>query len=267
MKYILFILFLSVYHPLRAQRNYILINTEALNFPVEKTISDHFGNVYFINNQQLTKIEAKTAKQYHYSNNKLGAISCIDVTDPLRILLYYKDFNQIIFVSNTLSEIGSPILLDNIGMESTELVCASKMGGFWLYDGRNSQLFYFDKNLQRIHQSLCISSITESNSIPVSLNEIGNNVYINFPDHGILVFDLYAGYNTLIPLVNVFDFQVINEKIVYVESNILIEYNPKNQMTEAFYLPDTTGVIHADVYHNRLFIFKKNSYSIYKIEE
>src|SRR5438552_190098 len=65
--------------------------------------ADNLGNFYTVREDELIKYLPNGKMFARYSNLKLGSISAIDVTNPLKILLYYRDFQQIIFLDNQLS--------------------------------------------------------------------------------------------------------------------------------------------------------------------
>ena len=115
--------------------------------------SDPIGNVYVVNQNDLIKFDPQNLHTANYKNVFLGNIHSVDSSYPLRILLYYRDHNQIVWVDNFLSEIRSPVFLDALGIDQAELVCSSNQGGFWVLNGLNNQLQYFNTQLQFVHVS------------------------------------------------------------------------------------------------------------------
>ena len=61
----------------------------------EKIEIDQYGFIYHINKDNLIKFNLKGVPLYNYSNKLLGNISQLDVSNPLRPLLFYKDRNNI----------------------------------------------------------------------------------------------------------------------------------------------------------------------------
>ncbi|MFH2096168.1 MAG: hypothetical protein ABIJ16_10720, partial [Bacteroidota bacterium] len=105
------------------------IQTEGGSF-----VTDHLGNLYTVDGLKFAKYNPDGEETAHYSNAYYGEISYADVTDPYRILLYYRDFNQILFLDKELSEIASPIFLSDLSVEQATIACTSNRGGFWVYD-------------------------------------------------------------------------------------------------------------------------------------
>lgn len=234
-------------------------------------ITDQLENVYIIKNHQITKFNNKGIQQAIYSNSNLGSISYADASDPFRILLFYKNFNQIIFLDNFLSGIGSPILLDDLGIEQIEIACSSNQGGFWIFNNQTGQLFYYDKNLQLIQKSISLNSFPDFiasgriNNKPVYMIEKNDYIYLNIPESGIMVFDIFGAYYKTIHLKNIKSFQIVDGKIIYFQKNYLIKYCPKLLATDSILLPDTVNIINSRIEHNNIYIFTNNNFSIYKI--
>lgn len=64
---------------------------------------DSYKNTYFLVNNALIKTSDKD--RWNYADFTLGSITEVDIINPLRILVYYADFNIVVFLDNTLNEI------------------------------------------------------------------------------------------------------------------------------------------------------------------
>lgn len=95
--------------PIVAQTPHATIKTEA-----EKLVTDNLGNAYLIDGATINKVDSIGVLQKSFSNKNFGAITSADATNALRIILFYKDFNRIITLDNTLSEIAEATALETI---------------------------------------------------------------------------------------------------------------------------------------------------------
>jgi hypothetical protein len=259
MKYLCFIIFFinSFYI-----NEYELITTVNVQGNIFKT--DMLENVYLINNQTITKYNNQGIKLSSYNNNYLGTVSYLDISDPLRILAFYKDFNQIIFLDNTLSVIGSPIQLDDIGFNRAEIACSSNTGGFWIYNSLTNQLVLVDNNLRIKLQSINISSLLSDNDKAEYLIEKNDYIYMNFPEKGIIIFDKFGTYYKTIPVLKCNSFQVFGNKLIYFKNNMLFSYNIELSEEKVLEIPDVNEIKSVRIEQNKLFILKENSMLIYK---
>src|ERR1043166_5956386 len=79
---------------------------------VDKFGVDAIGNVYIINGEELVKYNPSAKILARYSNLKLGQITSMDLTNPLKILLYYRDYQQLVYLDDQLSANADPISLE-----------------------------------------------------------------------------------------------------------------------------------------------------------
>ena len=231
----------------------------------DRHFSDPMGNVYIIKNNHLVKFVQDYSQAAEYTNLFLGNIHSIDVSDPLRILIYYKDHNQVVWVDNFLSEIRSPIWLDNLGADQAQLVCSSNQGGFWIFNGLNNQLQYFDVNLQFVHESITLNSLTGPDIQPTFMLEKSRNVYLNVPGFGILVFDLFGNYSKTIALEIPREFQMTDQNLFYFKAGELYSFDLLTNSPGKLQLPEEDGFIKVEMQPDFLYLFRHQGYSVYKI--
>ncbi len=238
--------------------------------------SDPIGNVYVVKDNILKKYSSSHIQAAEYTNAFLGNIHSVDVSDPLRILIYYKDHNQVVWVDNFLSEIRSPVWLDDLGIDQAELVCSSNQGGFWVFNGLNNQLQYFDVNLSLVHESPTLNMLTGPDIRPSFMLEKSRLLYLNVPGTGILVFDRFGNYARTLPVETPGAFQVTDQSIYCMKEGMLFSYDLRTAEMFSLPLPDQTGgnanatppgpegVLKAELQPGLLFIFTPSGYSVYK---
>ncbi len=117
------------------------INAEVLE---DKTYVgfDGLGNNYYIKNNVF--IKQNETQTWEYKNVALGKITLVDYVNPLKIVVFYEDFNTIIILDNQLNEIQKLNLF-----EIDNTIFASKIGmasqnQFWIYNALTQQILLFD---------------------------------------------------------------------------------------------------------------------------
>ncbi len=93
---------------------------------------DPFENYYYTIGSTLYK---KTRnKTYSYNNIQLGDITTVDLSNPLKIVLFYRDFNVMILLDNRLNELSDRI---DFSLESyaknVAFISVSSNNNVWLY--------------------------------------------------------------------------------------------------------------------------------------
>ena len=170
MKRILFIIILIIPGLLFSQQNKI-----QASFDFAKT--DHLGNVYLVKNNILSKYNKNAEFKFSFNFSSLGTITSIDVSDPLKILLYDNEYNQILLLNSQLAPIGDLISIDQLNIPLSVLACKSVKEGYWIYDGSSNELKYFNSLNQLIHTSLKIDQIVSFEMAPNFLIERNNNLF------------------------------------------------------------------------------------------
>src|SRR6478672_13345293 len=68
---------------------------------------DNLGNFFLVTPQnEVMKFNPQGKFLWNYTNNSFGDIDQLDVTDPLRVVIYYPAHQQIIVLNNNLNEIS-----------------------------------------------------------------------------------------------------------------------------------------------------------------
>lgn len=235
MKKLFYILSLFIYTTTFSQSKFTPIAT--IDTQADFFTSDDQGNVYVVKEDELTKYNKSGKLLYKYSDKRLGNINFVDASNMLRLLVFYKDFLQIVFLDNTLTLSAPPISMDKIGFQQAQLVCSSHSNGMWLYDQQNFELVRLDHNIEKKQQTGNLNAILNRSLNPNYLLEYDNRVYLNDPSSGVLIFDIYGTYYKTIPLKNLNYFQPIGDWVYYIFENTVKAYNIKTTEEKQFEIP------------------------------
>lgn len=251
----------------------LIIIPDSAKFALEKSIpcspalfsTDNLGNVYFTNDNILKKYNPEGNLMQTYSSNLYGAISQIDVTNPLKIILFYEPFQHITILDNTLSPIGKDLLLTESGYTQVSPVCSSSNAGLWIYNKQNFELLHLDQDHQIISRTGNIAQQTGKDINPNFLVEKNNKIFLNDPALGILVFDLFGAYYKTIFIYGLYRFQVSNNNIIYYQKGRLLSYNFLLNSESEIILPDSTAK-DARSEKEKLYLLKEKSIDIYSVK-
>jgi hypothetical protein len=173
---------------------------------------------------EIVKYNSDGVLQKKFSTKRYGKIEFVDAMNPLKLLVYYKDFQRILFLDNQLSESSTMISLELLNHEQTGLVCSSSNNSFWIYDKQNNELSRFDSELKSILKTGNLKRILDIDVKPNFMQENNNFVYLNCPNEGILVFDIYGTFYKTIPLKKLKEFNIVNGDVFYFENHSLKQY-------------------------------------------
>lgn len=187
---------------------------------------DDLGYLYIISNQnELTQYDPNLVKRQAYSNERLGSITSMDTNNPLKLLLFYENYQTVIVLDNFLDEIGRYELFD-LGYNEVNAVGKSNDNNIWIYDP-------IDYKLKKINTTgkLLTESITMYNEgleyiRPEFLAEKGNKVFLYDKDYGFFLFDNLGQYLYKIPLKGLASYQIVNDKtIMFLKDDMIKTYN------------------------------------------
>ena len=195
-----------------------------------------------------------------------GNITLVDASDPFRVLIFNKDFNKISFLDNKLTEIASPVLLDNLGFFNVSAVCNSNNGGFWIFDQNLNELVYFDKQLNLQKKSSQLTSLfdPEKENTGIFMLEKNDYIYLGIKDQGVLFFDSYGAYIKTFPIIDIESFQVIDTKIIYFSNNKLNLYDTKSFTKEILDLP-IENCINSRIVQDKVFLQTNEKILVYQL--
>jgi hypothetical protein len=261
MKQILTILITLLSYPVYSQ-------VDALPFNGNLMTTDQFGFYYEIDDTEIKKYSNSGKLDFSYSNNMLGVIANVDVSNPQKILVYFKDFTKILILDNTLSPSSEVIDLTTIELDETSLVCRSYNDAIWYYDPVRFELIRKNQELVTTNSSGNLANLLNTNIQPNFMVEDKNKVYLNDPLVGVLIFDVYGTYLKTLPVLGLMSFQVRDKFLIYTNIEGEIETYDFFTLEKASYKPlKYNSIALVRVENGTIYIVdKKNQLFIDKIE-
>ena len=234
-----------------------------INSKANQVVSDNLSNVYAVINDQFVKYDSKLNKQKEFSNKNFGSITSADVNNPLRILLFYRDFGRVLFLDNTLSQNGDALAMENLGFPMATLAASSFDNGLWIYDQPSFELVRFNTNLEISGRTGNLSQILGIELQPNFILEKDNRVFLNNPTSGILVFDVFGTYIKTIPILHLNSFQVADDEIIYFAEGTLKSWNLKTAETSVYEEPQYARALNMRIERDAIIVHDSASISTF----
>ncbi len=200
--------------------------------------TDNLGNIYTINQaNQIKKLNANGDSIAVYNDVKrFGSIYLIDAANPLKVLVYYKDFATIVVLDRLLN-VRNIIDLRKQNIFQVSAVATSYDGNFWLYDNMDSRIKKIDDYGKVLLASTDFRQILEVVPQPDAMYDRDGQLYLYDANTGVLVFDYYGAYKSRLPLKGVTDLQIIDKNTVIArKGNKVVLYKPLTFQTYYFNL-------------------------------
>jgi hypothetical protein len=154
----------------------------------------------------LEKYSAEGKLLFRFNENNLGEIKSIDVSNPHQLLLFFGDYQTIVLLDRSLSEINRFDLTD-LGYLQVEAVGLSSDNQIWVYDPNELLLQKIDQNGELVQESPDLSAILDDAFMPNRLIERDYQVFLNDPDYGVMIFDVFGNYQKTLEIKGLSYFQ------------------------------------------------------------
>lgn len=220
---------------------------------------DSFGYSYYINSNVLYK--QKDKERFQYKNFSLGKIKRVDLQNPLKIVLFYENFNSVITLDNLLNETlsinfskiqNNPIVASAVGLASQNRL--------WIFNSLQMQLGLYDFNKQNFQP------LSQPFQNPIQFYQTDYNQFYWIDSNEIVSFcDVFGKISTLGKIPEFDSAQIIsNEVMVYQSGNQLFYHNFKDNKSSIINL-DEKSVEKFRIKDQFLIIFTKKEIRKYKI--
>lgn len=249
---------------MKAQNTYELIKS----FPVKGSVmsSDELKNSYVVNNENnIIKLDSLGGLLAIYSENEYGQVGTIDATNPFTILTFYKDFNSAISLDINMNA-KRLYKFSSLGINDVAAVCTSYDNKIWLFDESDQKLKKMDDQYEITHESADVTQLIGGAISPNFMVERNQMVFINDPEKGIFVFDIYGTYFRTFLIPELDNFQIIGQKIVCFKDNKLYAFDMRSQSDDVIKIPtDVSNIKDLRVTRNYLMLLTDTNIHIYKV--
>tara|TARA_B110000046_G_scaffold15690_1_gene15040 strand:- start:53727 stop:54527 length:801 start_codon:yes stop_codon:yes gene_type:complete len=189
--------------------------------------TDQLGNIFLWNENFIWMYTNKGDSLAAFNSRKHGSISHVDATNPYKILVFFSDYNLILFLDNYLSDNGNDIDLQQLGYDQISASCKSRANGIWIYDLIQQRAIHLNNNYIKDKQTLNLSQWFNQRITPNLLLEYNNQLFIS-SDEALFVFDHFGTFKRKIPIQNIKEFQIVNEEIRYMKDQFYCSYIQKS---------------------------------------
>lgn len=228
---------------------------------------DNLDDIYLLTNGNQLKKNSVTGDSLGVYNDvrTYGQLFSIDVSNPLKVLLYYKDFSSIVELDRLLSVLNT-IDLRTQSIFSVRAVATSYDNNIWLFDEGDRKLKKIDDNGNELLETVDFSAIFDTVPSPSKIIDRDGFVYLYDYNHGFYIFDYYGSLKNRIPFLHWNNVEVINKTMFGFDGSILYEYQLNSLNLQQFTLPAVfkeASLI--KVMNNKVYLLQKNGLQVYQV--
>ena len=178
---------------------------------------DNLGNIYVLSqDNQLKKMGANGDSLAVFNDvRRYGKIATIDATNPLKILVYYREFTMIIELDRFLNIINRIDLRNpNLNILQAKAVGLAYDNNVWVFDEQDAKLKRIGDDGSLVDQTTDFRQLFDSTPDPTMIRDQGGLVYLYDPAKGVYAFDHYGALKTHLILPGWQDFDVIDKSLL-----------------------------------------------------
>ena len=226
---------------------------------------DNLGNVYVLTTtDQLKKYNAAGDSLAVYNNvRRFGKVYSIDVSNPLKVLLYYKDFSSIVVLDRLLA-IRSTIVLRRKNILDVTAIGQSFDNNIWVFDAFDNKLKKIDDEGNVLLETPDLRQVFNQALAPQQIIDQNNQLYLYDPVNGLFVFDYYGTFKRKIPLLGWSNVSITDKYVFGISNESLQSYNVSTLMESQQKFPGNFAPYYRyHISNNKLIALSKDGLHIY----
>lgn len=238
MKKLLLLMLCAGAEPLFAQSDTLFRLEKNYTGEVTDFTVDNLGNLYLLYaSGQLKKLLPNGDSAAVFNNvRRYGKLYAVDVSNPLKLLLYYRDFGTIVTLDRFLN-VRSTLDLRQLNILQAKAVGLSYDSNIWVFDEIAGKLKRIDDDGRVLDESNDFRTMFDSMPSPQTLVDENKSVYLYDPHKGVYIFDYFGTFKTRIPFTGWTDFRVINNTLVGRDAAFLYRYDEGSLDLKQYALP------------------------------
>ncbi len=264
-----------LYHIGYTQSTYPASNSNA-DFKFERFIPGNFiylnvdvlDNIYLITaGNQLKKIKHNGDSVAVFNDvKKYGNPSYIDVSNPLKILVYYKNFSTVVILDRLLA-IRTTINFRKQNIFTVKAIATSYDNNIWLFDEQDNKLKKIDDEGKLLQESTDLRLLVDSVPSPSQIIDNDNFVYLYDETKGFYVFDYYGALKNNLPFLSWENTAIAHKKIYGFSGKTLFSYEINSLNLKKYELPVFFKDYQAiKAINGKVYLLKENGVEIYSVQ-
>ena len=219
---------------------------------------DNLDNIYLLSNtNQLKKITPDGDSVVFNDVRKYGKLFSIDATNPLKVLLYYKNFSTIVVLDRFLN-IRNTINLRKQNIFKVKTIAASYDNNIWLFDEGDAKLKKIDDNGDVLLETVDFRNLFDTIPSPTQIVDRDRFVYLYDTTKGFYTFDYYGAFKNRLPFLNWSNTEVIANTLYGFSGSSLYQYKQGSLNLQEHTLPFSFNeAVQIKVGNNKVYVLNK----------
>jgi len=251
-----------------AQRDSAFASVRRITGDIRAFTVDNLDNVYLVSSSnQLKKLDSNGDSAAVFNDVKrFGQATLVDVSNPLKVLLYYRDFATIV-VLDRFFNIRNSIDLRKQDILQVRAIGQSYDNKMWLYDEVENKLKKIDEDGKLLLETPDFRQLFDNAPSPQKIFDQDQLVYLYDSAQGVFVFDYYGALKNKILITGWQNFKVAGKFIFGSKDNKLFRYDIRSFRVDEWVMPQALyGSRSFNFSGTRLYALKENTIEIYSFQ-
>ncbi|MBC5773961.1 hypothetical protein H8S95_07790 [Pontibacter sp. KCTC 32443] len=247
-----------------AQQQPQFMQTIAVSSPTAIS-TDRNNAVYLLNpRRNLVQLDSLGRLITVYSPATNNRATFIDAWNPMKVLAFYADQQEILLLDRFLAPLTSVHLSDFDINNTVKAAALASDDGLWLFDETDFKLSKLDLNQRRVTIETPLNLVLDRAKFDIRmLREYQNLIYLLDYNSGIYVFDNLGNYKQKLPVTGVSYIGFLNNELYFVKEGNLHFLNIYKQQERTIPFPKDKNYTTALATQNRLYLFTRNAADVY----
>jgi hypothetical protein len=229
---------------------------------------DNLGNLYLFGaRQQLKKLSPTFDSLAVFNDTRhFGKLYMLDASNPLRILLFYRDFGAIIILDRFLN-VRTILNLRTAGYQQVSAITQSYDNNIWLYDELENMIKKIDESGKTLTSSPDFRVLFDDPPQPQELHDFNRYLYASDSEKGLIVMDYFGAVKNKLSFKGWHNLHSAGNGLVATNSAGLVYFQPGNPDTKNKPLPaPMIAAKKIRVHDGKLYVlYKEGRLGIYKL--
>jgi hypothetical protein len=213
---------------------------------------DNLDNIYLISNSnQLKKLSSNGDSVAVFNDVKrYGNPSSIDVNNPLKVLLYYKNYSTVVVLDRLLT------VRNTINFRKQNIFYVNSIS-----------LKKIDEEGRLLQETTGWRLLFDTVPSPTSIIDKNNFIYLYDPEKGFYIFDYYGSFKNKLSFLNWTNVEVNGTTMYGFSNNTLYSYELKSLNLREYKLPGFfSKAASVKVMNGKVYLLNESGIDVYQIK-
>jgi hypothetical protein len=267
-KYIPVFLLLCFSYSLQAQEDSVFKFSKTINGSFSYFNVDNLNYLYLVNQDNQLKKIAPNGDSVAVFNDvrRYGKLYSLDLANPLKILLYYKNFSTVVVLDRLLN-IRNSIDFRKQNIFRVKALAASYDNNMWIFDEQDLKLKKIDEQGKVLMETVDCRQLFDSVPSPEQIIDRDGFVYLYDPAKGFYIFDYYGSFKNKLTFTGWGNTDASGKTIFGFSGNKFFSYQQNSLNLKEYTLPAFFGKYSSiRAVNGNIYLLKETGIDIYTIK-